>query len=360
MRKEIYRMDRAASEALLARAPVVRVAGVTSSGAPVLRTVHGVVVDGALAFHGAPAGEKTEVIGAEVVACVEETIASIPSYFVDPERACPATTYYRSVQVHGVVERVDDQASKTRVLSALMAKFQPEGGHVPIEPEHPLYKKAIAGILVLRVPLERMDGKAKLGQNRSPAEIGLILERLWRRGLPGDPSAIELVRRANSDHEIPAFLRLDARCDGARLDCALGEEDAGAAADLLVGEYWNGAFSRAELARSMLGSSAWVGARDERGALIATARATGDNVKRAWISDVIVASAWRGRGLGAALMRLLLDHPNVRGARAVSLSTRDADPFYVRLGFRDRAELPRDRVPPIGSDRSVEMTLIRR
>jgi nitroimidazol reductase NimA-like FMN-containing flavoprotein (pyridoxamine 5'-phosphate oxidase superfamily) len=207
MRKEIYRMDRAGAEALLARASVVRVAGVSSSGAPVLRAVHGVIVDGALAFHGARAGEKMEAVGREAVASADETVASIPSYFVDPERACPATTYYLSAQVHGVIERVDDPAAKARVLSALMAKFQPEGGHVPIDPSHPLYTKAIAGILVLRIPLERLDGKAKLAQNRSPAELGRILQKLWERGLPSDPRAIDLVRVANPGHDEPSFLR---------------------------------------------------------------------------------------------------------------------------------------------------------
>ena len=32
-------------------------------------------------------------------------------------------------------------------------------------------------------------------------------------------------------------------------------------------------------------------------------------------------------------MRLLLDHPRVRGVRRVHLSTRDAQDFYARLGF---------------------------
>jgi predicted N-acetyltransferase YhbS len=76
-------------------------------------------------------------------------------------------------------------------------------------------------------------------------------------------------------------------------------------------------------------------------------------VKRAWIADVMIAPAWRGRGLGAALMRLLLGHPVVRGARKVSLFTRDADPFYAKLGFVPSAD------PAPDAPRSVEMTLSR-
>ena len=86
-----------------------------------------------------------------------------------------------------------------------------------------------------------------------------------------------------------------------------------------------------------LNSPAWIGARDASGALIASARATGDGARVAWIYDVIVRPDWRGRGLGEALVRLLLDHPAVRHARMVRLGTRDAQPLYARMGFVDPA-----------------------
>jgi ribosomal protein S18 acetylase RimI-like enzyme len=53
------------------------------------------------------------------------------------------------------------------------------------------------------------------------------------------------------------------------------------------------------------------------------------------VHDVVVAPAFRGRGIGRAVMTLLLDHPAVRGALAVRLETRDADTFYRKLGFVD-------------------------
>jgi nitroimidazol reductase NimA-like FMN-containing flavoprotein (pyridoxamine 5'-phosphate oxidase superfamily)/GNAT superfamily N-acetyltransferase len=330
MRKEIYRMDRTAALGVLSRATVVRLATTAEDGRPILRTVHGVVVDGGVAFHGAPAGEKMDGIGRPCVLGVEEIIAQIPSYFVDPERACPATTYYLSVQVHGTLEAVDDPAAKARALAALMTRFQPEGGHVPIDPEHPLYRKAIEGLLVARVPFERLDGKSKLGQNRSPEELARILELLWQRGAPGDVRAIDVVRAANPRAATPAFLSAPAR-----LECA--PDDAEAAADLLVGAYWNEGVSRDDIIRSHRNASAWVAARDESGRMVGTARALADGAKYAWVYDVMVTPEWRARGLGASLLRLLLDHPAVRSARTVLLGTRDAQRFYERFGFRERA-----------------------
>ncbi|MBL9100806.1 MAG: GNAT family N-acetyltransferase [Myxococcales bacterium] len=330
MRKPVFRSTRDEALALLARSPVVRVAGTTAAGEPVLRTVHGVLVDDRLCFHGAPAGEKLDLLGRPAVVSADEIVAELPSYFFDPERACPATTYYRSVQVHGAPHEVTDRALKARALQALMEKYQPEGGHVAITADDPRYARAVDGILIVGVALDRLDGKFKLGQNRRPDELAHVLTCLWRRGHAGDPAAIEAVRHANPAVPDPPFLRAPA---GARLCCAMDPADADAAAALLADTYWNVDVPPERIARAHRGAGAWVGAHDERGELVASARAVGDGAKWVDLRDVIVAPAWRGRGLGEALVRLALDHPRVRDAHAVHLHTRDATAFYERFGF---------------------------
>ncbi len=323
-------MAEADAVGLLRRATVVRLAGSSEEGRPVLRTVNGVVVDGAVAFHGAPAGEKLELIGREVVVAAEEEVAQVPSYFLDPERACPATTLYQSVQVHGVLEEVDAPEAKARVLQALMDKLQPEGGYVPIAADHALYRGAVKGLLIVRVALTRMDGKAKLAQNRSSQERAVLLQRFWERGAPGDPRAVDLVAQANPDTPLPPFL---AAPEGARLLCGPAHPRAEEGAALLEGTYWCEGYSRDALARSIRTSTAWVAAEDGSGRLIGMARLLGDGLKWAGLYDVIVAPDWRGRGLGKALVRLALDHPCARHARKVFLRTRDAHGLYRRLGF---------------------------
>lgn len=326
-------MDKASALAFLAAANTVHIASSTEDGEPVLRVVHGVVVDGWLLFHGAPAGEKMDVIGRRAVVSTEEMIASIPSYFVDPERACPATTFYRSVQLHGTITRIDDTHVKAEMLSQLMKKHQPEGGHVPISSDHPLYRKAIEGILVLGIRCDDIDGKAKLGQNRTPAEVTRIVELLWKRGLSGDARAVELVLSANPKVPRPTFLQGP---EGVQLFCSLGERDADEATELLRPTYWQETTRTETIRRSLLGSTAWVGARDEHGKLVAIARAMSDGAKLAWMYDVIVSDERHRRGLGTAVVRLLLDHPAVRGVDRVLLHTRDAQGFYERFGFRTR------------------------
>lgn len=343
MRRAELSVPSEAALALLSSAPVVHIAGTTASGRPVLRTLHAVwldppdqtdPLDGILAFHAAPAGEKLELLGREAVAGFDEIVAEVPSWLHDPERACPATTFFRSVQLHGRIEPLTDVDLRARALQGLMQRFQPEGGHVPIDPRHPdwdrLYRKAVAGVLIAGLRPERVSGKFKLGQDRPAEQLARVLEGLWRRGRPGVDGAIELCRRAHPERPLPAFLRGP---EGVELCARFSDEELPAVTAMLRDQYWNLAWSEARIAASQLGSPVWVGARDHEGRPIASARATTDGAKRATIYDVVVDPRWQGRGVGRAVLELLLDHPQIRGCGIVDLCTRDAMEFYRGLGF---------------------------
>jgi nitroimidazol reductase NimA-like FMN-containing flavoprotein (pyridoxamine 5'-phosphate oxidase superfamily) len=191
-----FGMSRDAALAFLAQAPVIHLATTTPDGAPVLRTLDFAWTGEAVVFHGALVGEKAACIGRPVVLGAAELVARVPSYFLDPVRADLASTLYRSVQVHGTLEEVTDLGEKARALTALMERLQPEGGYRPLDPGDPLYGDALRGVLVLRVRPERVDGKAKLGQNRTPEDRRKILEGLRRRGAAGDEAAIAAILEA--------------------------------------------------------------------------------------------------------------------------------------------------------------------
>src|SRR5688500_16149134 len=207
MRRSEFAMSREEALAFLRDAAVVRLASTTDGGDPLLRTLHPALVDGWICFHGAVAGEKTEAIGKAAVIAADEAVASLPSFWREPEKACPATTWYLGVQVHGAIERVDDPGFKARSLQALMEKLQPEGGYKPITPLDPLYKASVKGTLVFRVSTERIDGKAKLGQNLPPETLGEMWTRLWRRGVQRDLRALELSRAASQHVPYTSLLR---------------------------------------------------------------------------------------------------------------------------------------------------------
>jgi len=96
--------------------------------------------------------------------------------------------------------------------------------------------------------------------------------------------------------------------------------------------YWAAGIPRETFVRSVHGSLI-AGAYDGRGEMVGMARAVTDRATFAWICDVFVDATARGQGLGKALMRFLLDHPDLQGLRRIHLATRDAHGLYAGLGF---------------------------
>ena len=66
---------------------------------------------------------------------------------------------------------------------------------------------------------------------------------------------------------------------------------------------------------------------------IGLARVVTDRATFAYLCDVHVLEAWRGRGLGRWLMRCVWSHPDLQGLRRCGLVTRDAHMLYAPSGF---------------------------
>ena len=316
MRRKDKQGDETMAWEVLRAAPTLKLATTSPDGEPLLRTVHGVVLDGAVLFHSAVRGEKLQAIGRPAVLSADEVLAEVPSTWLDPERACPATTLYRSAMVHGkLTERTE---GKAEAMQAIMERFQPQGGHTPFG--EGFYERALRGIKVLQVVPERIASKAALGQGRSEAWRRAVAEGLWRTGqLRGLRAMLEA-----------QWLQLRPSC--AQLQPVMGPEEVDATVALLQDTYWNRGLPHEVIASAQLGSPAWVGAMHE-GEVVATARAITDTSKLAYVMDVAVRPDWQGRGLGRELMALLMEHPAVARCRRVELHTKTAGPFYERLGF---------------------------
>ena len=63
------------------------------------------------------------------------------------------------------------------------------------------------------------------------------------------------------------------------------------------------------------------------------ARAITDYVTFAYLADVYVEEAHRGRGLSKLLLEAVLAHPRLKRLRRWMLGTRDAHGLYAQLGF---------------------------
>lgn len=96
--------------------------------------------------------------------------------------------------------------------------------------------------------------------------------------------------------------------------------------------YWSPGIPRDVVARACANSMCAI-ARDDKGKLIGFARLVTDKATFAWLCDVIVLPGKQGRGLGRALVRTFLDHPELQGLRRWLLATKDAHGVYAPLGF---------------------------
>ena len=107
-----------------------------------------------------------------------------PSWYTDSP-AVP-TWNYAVVHAHGVFRAIDDRLFCEEVVAALLAKYEAprekpwERASVP--PEY--YDKLMRAVVGFEMVVERMDGKFKLGQNRSSEDQHGMLDGLQQDGSP--------------------------------------------------------------------------------------------------------------------------------------------------------------------------------
>jgi GNAT superfamily N-acetyltransferase len=113
--------------------------------------------------------------------------------------------------------------------------------------------------------------------------------------------------------------------DPARLDVDVIHE-------FLRGSYWSPNVPRDVVERAIAHSIPF-GLYAPGGAQVGFARVVSDRAAFAYVGDVFVLEAHRGRGLGVWLMEAILAHPELQGLRRWHLATRDAHELYRRFGF---------------------------
>jgi GNAT superfamily N-acetyltransferase len=74
--------------------------------------------------------------------------------------------------------------------------------------------------------------------------------------------------------------------------------------------------------------------RDEQ---VGFARVVTDRASFAYLADVYVLEAHRGRGLSKWLIEVVRAHPDLQGLRRFLLATRDAHGLYRQFGFKELA-----------------------
>jgi GNAT superfamily N-acetyltransferase len=100
----------------------------------------------------------------------------------------------------------------------------------------------------------------------------------------------------------------------------------------LATSYWASERDRPTIERSLLHSRPY-GVYSPDGVQVALARAVTDDATFAWLADVFVDAAWRGKGVGTWLAGAVIEHLAQLGVLRAVLATRDAHEVYQRVGF---------------------------
>lgn len=112
--------------------------------------------------------------------------------------------------------------------------------------------------------------------------------------------------------------------------------DRAAIREFLAGSYWSEGIPQEVVDRGIDGSLSFGLYEGDR--QIGFARAITDRATFAYVADVYVLDAYRGRGLALWLMETMLGHPELQNLRRWMLLTRDAHPLYRKVGFTDAAK----------------------
>jgi GNAT superfamily N-acetyltransferase len=111
--------------------------------------------------------------------------------------------------------------------------------------------------------------------------------------------------------------------------------DVGAIHAFLTESYWSPGIPRATVERALANSlcfgAFWQGQQ------VGFARVVTDRTTFAYLCDVYVLDAHRGRGLAQELMTRVVEHPDLQGLRRIMLATRDAHGLYAKFGFKPLA-----------------------
>ena len=118
--------------------------------------------------------------------------------------------------------------------------------------------------------------------------------------------------------------------DPARLDVA-------AIHAYLTRSYWSPGIPYAVVERAVRNSLCFGLYEKAGGSQVGLSRVVTDHATFAYLCDVYVLEAHRGRGLGKFLMSTVMSHPALTAARRAMLGTRDAHGLYRQFGFSDAA-----------------------
>lgn len=106
----------------------------------------------------------------------------------------------------------------------------------------------------------------------------------------------------------------------------------------LSSSYWTPGIARERIEHASRHSALVLSAFAPDGGQIGFLRVVSDKARFAYLCDVWVDEAHRGKGLARSMVRHAMEHPDFATVTTWTLATKDAQGVYATLGFRDVRE----------------------
>jgi GNAT superfamily N-acetyltransferase len=131
--------------------------------------------------------------------------------------------------------------------------------------------------------------------------------------------------------------------EGYNITTDTGRMDVSSIHAFLSQTYWSPGIPMAVVQRAIANSLCFgVFSGNEQ---VGFARVITDKATFAYLADVYVLEAHRGKGLSRRIMEHVIAHPDLQGLRRMLLATRDAHALYAQYGFK----------PLVAPDRMMEI-----
>jgi len=154
-------------------------------------------------LHGALSNKKMKILASnpKVSFSVVQNYALIASFFSSTDGlACPATQFFKSVSIDGVVEMVESREEKSMMFEALMNKLQPEGGYKPFSDVE--YDTAIKATAVIKIVPSSLRCKFKFGQHVTKERFDMILSHLEERDTSIDKETVKMMKQLRVENAV--------------------------------------------------------------------------------------------------------------------------------------------------------------
>jgi len=162
-------------------------------------------VESHIYFHGALKNKKMKMLAQNPKASfsVVENHSLIDSDFSSHTGlACPATQFYKSVSINGVIQLVDSRDEKVVMFEALMKKLQPKGGYQSFSDE--VYDKSLKATAVYKLAMNDIGCKFKFGQHLNEERFEMIIKSLEERGTEIDRKTIVMMKAEMQRKKYPS------------------------------------------------------------------------------------------------------------------------------------------------------------